>query len=188
MTLKKITKWLQLIGNLGLLAGLGLVAVQIQQGNNLARAQFRAEASKTYADMEIAMLGENPTTAWVKSVFDPASMTREEIRIMDGYLVQELGIIRRTMIREQAGLEAPGTFAARVQDTAYFFGNEFAQTWWKYEQVHQTQNPELVRLMNEAIASHEKDHTAKWVMRIEQDIRKLPPVTLESAGLSGQEN
>jgi hypothetical protein len=178
--LSHVNDWMKLIGNLGVFAGLVLVALQMQQANHIARSEQKAESTKSYQDVEVAMLGENGSSAWVKAVLDPASMTREEIKIMDAYMINALNFILRAQEREQAGLEPAGTFKSQLQNASFFFGNAFAQTWWKYEQVHHQNNPELVNNLNQAIAGFEPDHTAKWFLQMEQDLRQLPPV--ESGG------
>ena len=173
----QVNDWMKLIGNLGVFAGLALVALQMQQSNYIARAEQQAERSKAYQDLEIGIMGENSAGVWVKSVFDPASMTREDIRIMDAMLINELSVIKRTGIQEAAGFVPPGTFKNQIANgVAYWFGNEFAQTWWKYEQEHQN-DAEFVGYMNERMEALEDNHTAKWVMRIQHDIKDLPPVT-----------
>lgn len=177
----QVNDWMKVIGNLGVFAGLVLVALQMQQSNQIARAEQEAEASKAYQDLEIAMLGEHGAAAWVKSLMDPASMTLEEIKIVDSYLVNALNFLRRTQTREEAGLEPEGAFEAEIKSsTAFFFGNAFGRTWYEYEKVHHADNPDLIRYMDEALASHEENHTAKWLLRIQRDIQDLPPVTLES--------
>jgi len=176
----QVNDWMKLVGNLGVFLGLLLVALQMYQANNIARAEQQAEGSKAYQDMEIGVMGEQAPAAWVKSIFDPATLTREEMRVLDAYLIIELNVMKRVGYREDAGLEPAGAFKAKVTgDAAYFFGNTFAQTWWKYEKVHHTENDKLVEYLDEAIATLEPNHTANWMLRIERDIRQQPPVTIE---------
>ena len=67
--------WLQIVASLGLIGGLVLVAVQIQQTRNLARVQLQIEATLVFQQVEIAMLGENPAEAWARSIRDPVPVT-----------------------------------------------------------------------------------------------------------------
>jgi hypothetical protein len=177
--LQHVNDWMKLIGNLGVFAGLVLVALQMQQANHIARSEQQAERDKAYQDMEIGIMGENAASAWVKSEFDPASMTREEMRIMDAYLINEFIVIRRTAIREAAGLEPEGAAKLAVENSApYFFSSDFARIWWKYEQKNQVDTwPNLVKYMNETIEKTDRNGTAKWWLRIEKELRELPPVT-----------
>jgi len=180
--LHHVNDWLKLAGNLGVFLGLALVALQMQQANHIARAEQQAERNKAYQDLEIGMIGEQGPAAWVKSVFDPASLTREEIRVMDAYLINEIIVMRRTALQEEAGLLPAGALRKEVNDSvAYFFGNDFAQTWWKYERPAQLRrNPDFVGYMDEAIADLPKNTTAKFMLNLEADIRTLSPVTAES--------
>lgn len=176
----QVNDWMKLIGNLGVFLGLLLVALQMQQANHIARGEQEAEALKAYQDLEIAMLGENGAAAWTKSLMDPASMTLEEIKIVDSYLVNALNFLRRTQTREKAGLEPEGAFEAEIKSSsAFFFGSAFARIWYQNEKVHHADNPDLIRFMDLALATHEADHTAKWMLRIQREIQQLPPVTME---------
>ena len=72
----KTDRWnarLQVAANLGLIAGLLLVAVQIQQTRDLTRLQLHLEGTLAFQQVEIAMMGESPAEAWAKSIQDPAS-------------------------------------------------------------------------------------------------------------------
>ena len=55
--------WLQIVANLGLIGGLVLVAVQIQQTRDLARLQLHFDRELAFQEVEIAMLGESPAEA-----------------------------------------------------------------------------------------------------------------------------
>jgi hypothetical protein len=180
--LKQLNEWLKLAGNLGVFAGLALVALQMQQANHIARAEQGGERDKAYQDLEIGMIGEQGPAAWVKSVMDPAAMTLEQIRVMDAYLINEVIVLRRTGLQEEAGLLPPGSMKERVNDSVlYFFGNEFAQAWWSYERQSQHQrNPEFARYMDEAIAATDIHGTAKFLLNLQADASKIAPVTTES--------
>ena len=59
--------------NVGILAGLILVGLQMRQNEQLLRTQMAYEESNRYSQIEAAMLGEEPSIVWAKSLVDPAS-------------------------------------------------------------------------------------------------------------------
>ena len=54
-------KWVQIGANLGMVAGLILVGLQLQQNSDLLRTQLLYEESNRQSQFELAMLGGDPT-------------------------------------------------------------------------------------------------------------------------------
>ena len=75
----KLNNWLQVIGNLGLIAGLILVAVQLNQTNQIASLQMMHESWLATQEMYMAMAGDNPSESWAKAVFDPEGLSEQDL-------------------------------------------------------------------------------------------------------------
>ena len=86
MNTEKLAHWLTIVGNLGLLAGLILVALQINQNTELARTEMGSRDREYGMQFALAMMGENPAGAWSKASMDPESLTDQEIATI-GFLV-----------------------------------------------------------------------------------------------------
>jgi hypothetical protein len=54
------------VANLGVLVGLLLVAVQISQSTDIARAQLANDYYLADMQLELSMMGESPVDAWTK--------------------------------------------------------------------------------------------------------------------------
>ena len=80
----RFVAWLQVLGNFGLIAGLGLVAIQIQQNTDITRAQMISEDRSLAIALHLAMLGENPAETVAKSIDSPDRLTTEEMIVLDG--------------------------------------------------------------------------------------------------------
>ena len=83
MDSNKLSNWLQVAGNFGLLAGLVLVGFQINQNTEIARTDLTARGHELAMEMNLALMGENPTVALTKAATDPESLTDEELVIVD---------------------------------------------------------------------------------------------------------
>ncbi len=77
MNSKKLANWLQIIGNLGILAGLVLVAIEINQ--NTATIQGSAHQDWVAANMELNMAATEPTLSYlfVLGNADSANLSNE---------------------------------------------------------------------------------------------------------------
>jgi hypothetical protein len=59
----KLANWLQILANLGLIAGLVLVAVQIKQNTDTTKAQMISDGLAHYSNLFLAVAGEKAATA-----------------------------------------------------------------------------------------------------------------------------
>ena len=82
MNSEKLVHWLQIIGNFGLIAGLVLVAVQIQQNTEMTKAQMISEDRSIAVALKLAVLGENPAKAVAKAIDSPGKLTTEDMYVL----------------------------------------------------------------------------------------------------------
>ncbi len=77
MNSEKLANWLQSVGNLGILAGLVLVAVEINQ--NTASVQGSAYQQWVAANMELNMAATDPTLShlFVLGNYDSKNLSNE---------------------------------------------------------------------------------------------------------------
>ena len=97
--------WVQVAANVGILAGLLMVGVQINQNSELVREQLDHATWTDNLNLHLAMMGENPAAAVAKAIENPSALTVEETRILDAYLaywalaeVREIYLYDRGMI------------------------------------------------------------------------------------------
>ncbi len=156
--------WLQIAASLGLIGGLVLVAVQIQQTRDLARLQLQLEGTLAFQQVEIAMLGESPAEAWAKSIQAPESLSPAEVKIVDSWLVHQVNQWRRTAFMEAEGLAEPGATERVVRKNAWFyFGNSFAKRWWRTIKRDGGWDPEFARIVDTELAALDDTQNARWI-------------------------
>jgi hypothetical protein len=126
----KINEWLQVIGSFGVLAGLILVALQIQQSTVLVRAELRSNASDAWIAIDASKQSESFASVLAKSIVNPQELTAAEILELDGYLFTYIDQLGRDRDMYDEGIfdDPP---EALVRGSLYdYFGNEFARAWW----------------------------------------------------------
>ncbi len=74
----KLGQWLQVSANIGILAGLILVGLQINQNTELMRLSFYSAEEDGYLMMGATTSGETLAAAWAKAIEEPESLTRNE--------------------------------------------------------------------------------------------------------------
>ena len=105
MEFTKISNWLQITANVGIVGGLLLVGVQLQQNADLLKTQLLYEESIRMVELETKVVGENAAKVWAKSLTDPRNLTLEEQRIMEALLWSYAEQLRATRRGHRTRLE-----------------------------------------------------------------------------------
>jgi hypothetical protein len=128
MKTDKISRWLTLGANFGVVLGLLLVALQIRQEAELTKIQLFSDHTNARKEWAQAMMGGSPMNVVAKSIERPKDLSLEELLIMDNYLISALNELRRLELLRKSGLDT-GT---DIEGLHYFyFGSNFAQAWYQ---------------------------------------------------------
>ena len=134
MNTENVNQWLTLGANVGVLAGIVFLALEIQQNSQLAQLQFSEDQRALWQEGEVMVFGNSIATVWEKSITQPESLTLAELRMLDAYLAFQLSMPSRVLRLEQAGLlDAGATKDAVNSSLPFFFNSEFAKAWWEIE-------------------------------------------------------
>lgn len=150
----KLNRWLTLAANLGVLAGLILVSLQIRQNTEITRAQIENDYFLADMQLELSMMGENPAASWIKAVYTPDEMTREDPAVVDRYLNYGLVQVQRLQRMNELGL-ASDEWVDRVAYLRWHLGNEIGRRWWEYSK--RDFSPTFVAMVDESLAAGELD-------------------------------
>lgn len=115
MKFDHVNDWFQLIASIAVVAGLALVVGELRQAKQMAGAQLLSSNYTGFAERELAVLGENPAPALVRSCMDPESVTDEDTRVLQSHYQQLLfalsGMVEVELVGD-FGTERWKTFAA----------------------------------------------------------------------------
>jgi len=118
-----------LAANLGVIAGLILVAVQINQNTAITKAQIANDYYIADMTLELAMMGENPADSFNKAVYAPDEITTADAVVLDRYFNYGMVQIQRLQKMDELGMAYEG-WRERVNYLKWHFGNEVGQRWW----------------------------------------------------------
>jgi hypothetical protein len=125
----KLGRWLTLAANIGVIAGLILVAVQINQNTAITKAQIANDYYIADMELELAMMGENPADSFNKAVYTPDEITTADAVVLDRYFNYGMVQIQRLQKMDELGMAYEG-WRERVNYLRWHFGNEVGQRWW----------------------------------------------------------
>jgi hypothetical protein len=104
MSASKVSNWLQIAANIGIIGGLILVGIQIKQNTDLTSVNLRALAVQQETDRWLAEMGENPSDVIVNAVLKPEELTPGEIRVLMASVLWYQSMFTRNQSLEHAGI------------------------------------------------------------------------------------
>ena len=114
MESQKLANWVQIVTGVALLAGIGLVILEMQHSQRLAQAQLEAGYFDQAIDQNRAELGDNPASVLEKSCISPQELTMEERTIALAALDHRyLMGWRQSHLQETIGLNLSGEVVIR---------------------------------------------------------------------------
>jgi len=175
VNVEKLSGWLQIVANIGILGGLILVGFQLRQNSEILQAQMLSAESQSVIGQEMQIIGEQGAAAWVSAMSDPTNVSMEHHRVMEAIFwsaieswrhFEELGILGLTDIDPQYN-------HYRVSDEAsWYFGNTYGRAWWNTRKDGAKISDELKKVIDDAIQSN-PDFTDDVHNRLIEEISRL---------------
>lgn len=132
----RVNRWLALAANLGVLLGLIVLIVEVQQSATLTRVALETEKSDAQMMIELRMTDPAVAAVWEKSIYAPEELTVAEIRILDGVLNASMMIYDRLLAMMEDKLVDRARVTQNVSNTAPFvLGSKFGKNWWRQNGV-----------------------------------------------------
>ena len=155
MKLSNIGSWLQVSANLGILAGLVLVGLQMRQNSDLLKIQLSYEESSRYIQNEQVMWGESPSEVWAKSIDTPEGLTLAEQRIIESIVWANVQEWRAAYKLSTLGLMGNEWNDRIDNEAAFLLSNRYGKAWWKANFENQFED-EFVQAVSAAIKARPK--------------------------------
>jgi len=132
MTTDRFASWFQIIGNFGLLAGLVLVGVQIQQNTTAVKAQMLSDQMAASIALRLTIAGESPALAMAKAIDAPDTLTTEELVVLQNLQLANYLYRARNELSVSLGVGSPSSVERGAEaSAAEFFGTTYGMAWWE---------------------------------------------------------
>ena len=131
MKLNKLNDWLRVIADLGILVGIVLVLVQMNQNDDLMRSQIMNQYYDSNAEYEASFAGENLPAIWEKSLLDPENLTLAEMRALEAVTFAPLFRWINLYRQNEDSVLGKMDWKEEVQmDATWIFKGPYARSWW----------------------------------------------------------
>jgi hypothetical protein len=131
MNSNRLSNWLTLAANIGVIVGIGFLVVELRQNSDIATAQARLEYAAGWRNVDGSRQDAAFAATLAASIETPESLSLVEIIQLDAYYWGVVDQMLSAKTASDTGLrEAPFENAAREVGRLYF-SNAFAQSWWQ---------------------------------------------------------
>jgi hypothetical protein len=154
LDLERISGWLQLAANVGILGGLILVGFQLQQNSEILQAQMMSAESRSVIDQEMQVIGEQGAAAWVSAMTDPTNVSAEHHRIMEAIFWSAIESWRHIEELADLGLADVDPRTRVTQEAPWYFGNSYGRAWWITRRADSVLSDELKIVIDEAVKKY----------------------------------
>jgi hypothetical protein len=127
----RLNRWLSLLANIGVLAGLLLVAYEIRQSAGIATAQARLEYSAGWRTLDGSRQDGAFAAVLAKSIESPESLTLTERIQLDGFYIGILDQAYSAYVAWAGGVR-PNHYASAIAAAVELnMGSPYAKAWWR---------------------------------------------------------
>jgi hypothetical protein len=168
MNYRKVSDWLQISANLGIVVGLLLVGVQLKQNSDLLKTQLLFEESRRAVDLETLVVGENGAETWARSISSASELSLSDQRIMEALLWGFVEQLRSTRLLAELGLLDDDEWRWRVRsESAFWLANDYGRAWWmNYADSNTLLPDDLISEVNLRLAEVDANFTAEYAESI----------------------
>ena len=172
METDRVNRWLTLGANVGVIAGLILLAAEIKQSTEVSEMQFYIERRAIVNDLSRAMLDTETAEARTRSIVDPQSLSLSDIEKLGSILSLRLNIWRLSFVLEERGFRDEGAALNYLEHTIEDdFGNLAAQTWWRHHR--DSYPPDFAAAIDHALVDVDTDANYRKLLAIQDELKGL---------------
>jgi hypothetical protein len=169
----KINKWLVLGANVGVLIGIILVVLEIRQATITTNAEMVSNHQNRWVEISLSMQNAEFAEAWAKAMQDHDELSVSEMIQVSGFLWAFIDQLHSNQRLWQLGVfvEAmPSTEQVIQGNASFFFGSEFAQSWWAENKANI--NPQLATILDQEIENTARSENLETYERIRERMHK----------------
>ena len=164
MDTSRVSYWLTLAANIGVIVGIAFLVLEIRQNSDIATAQVRLDYAAGWRSIDGQRQDEAFAQVYAKSILSPHELSFSEVVQLDGYYTGVVDQMLSAHTASRAGLRS-GPFEDVVKQVAIgYFSNTYGQAWWQQARAtwSSADDSEFQEFMDEAIGAASKQGNQKF--------------------------
>ena len=160
---ESVQSWITLVTNIGVLTGLVLVAMELNQNTDQLSLELEWQINHRMYQNNRDLLGDNPTPIFAKSVTSPEDLTYEEFQVAAAMAFNFLGVWEDRFFLYQEGLLSEQEWKDFVDDDISFtMGYPFARELWRTSKG--LFEPEFVQYVDKILPGVNSNANYQWYL------------------------
>jgi hypothetical protein len=156
-----MSKWLTALTNMAVLAGLVLVAYELNQNSDLARTSLVNQGNAIENDLGLGLMGGRIAEVIALSIECPEKMNYADFVVIDAYLFTAMNGVYRNYEIAKWGLFNQSDWKFEAQAYAHWYlGGSFNRAWWEESKTYF--EPEFSSYVDEQLANKGKAMGETW--------------------------
>ena len=167
MDADRVNKWMSLGASLGVLAGIILLAYEINQATLTTRAEIINSYQDRWVTIDLSWQDPEIAAAWAKALEDPNELTLTEMIQLNGFMWSYFDHIDSNRLLWALGVldDRSQTPEEVIYDNAYIFlGNKFSQAW--LEENRENIGPRTMEIVDQVLSEVTAEDTLDSYNRI----------------------
>jgi hypothetical protein len=145
--------------------------VELRQNTQVVRAQASVNLATGQTSAEVAFMGEDTASAFVKAIKSPGTITDREIVQLWAYLNAAVLSVQQTYTMVKLGLATEEDQKAAARTAAHWLGWNFGRVWWAEIKTNFPSN--LVAEIDAAIAAAGPDYLTHQLQGMKDGMTRL---------------
>ena len=173
MQLDRWGGWITLFANLGVVAGLVFLGLELQDNSQVTRAEAATARLASQIAAETAFMGEDAATAVARAMATPDELSDREILQVWAYLNAAMLAIQQSYEMHRLGLATEEDWDGAVESAADWLGFPFGRVWW--DAMKTNYPPELADAVDAQIdrADPKSDYWLRQLRAMREGARQL---------------
>jgi hypothetical protein len=130
LNLERLGSWLTVLANVGVIAGLVLLAVELRQNSQIVRAEAVASLLAGQSSAETAFMGDDTAAAMATALTTPEALRDDEILQMWAYLNTTVISAEQIYSMYALGLATQEDRQSAAKKAADWISFPFGRIWW----------------------------------------------------------
>jgi hypothetical protein len=171
MDADRVNKWMSLGASLGVLAGIILLAYEINQATLTTRAEMISSFQDRWVTIDLSWQDREFAATWAKAMEDPEDLTVTDMIQLNGFMWSYFDHIGTNRVLWELGVfdDRVNTMEEIISSNAYiFFGNRFSQAW--LEENRENITPQTMEIVDRVLSKVTADQTLDSYTRIKTRI------------------
>ena len=173
MNSDRISNWLTLGANIGVIVGIAFLVMEMRQNSDIATVQARLDYSAGWRAVDESRQDAAFAAVLAKSIETPESLSPVEVIQLDAYYWGVMDQMLSAKTASDTGLREDSYEHAADSVARLYFSNAFAQSWWEQARsaLAGPAEREFVQVMDDVIHTRKQEHTVAPFQRLYQDLK-----------------